>query len=546
MLQSKGVCPAQTWFSLALDALKGVCTSLEEAGYQIFDEETLAAFNRMYGPPIAREATTPLPTPPSQTTPSFSPQSPQRPVSQQSPTFQSQTPSQSPVSSLSPQTSSLQPQGPGILGSTQGRQDFSSQGFAGQPGSVTPGIRISGQPDTDQRFAGQPGTVTSDQSFTGTPGSPTAGPSFVGSPGSSTDGQSFTGSSGFTSGQGGSTAGQSFAAQLGFSGRPGSSTASHSFAGQGGTASPTQSFAGHSGTSTAGQGFTGTFSPGHVGVSSTGQSFSGKPGRIPGQSALTPTRQPFSGHTTVSSTNQIGGFTTTQKFSGQTVVSSPGHQGVFATGTGFTGQRETSTAGQPGFSNRGQVFSGHQGVSSTGQVSGHQGMSNNGRRFSSSVTVGQHMARANTTYKPHMPQASSFLSPRLPQMPTVHGRTHMGHSTGGLAHQGFNQGGYFFSQEMMSFERFGAQHTHMMHHPSMARGRSFTASSPTQSNVGTPSRSRSHQTATKSKPEADLEVREGHLLTAVTGLSNVGQAGTQDLSYLHKPRDHQLHSFYNG
>ncbi|KAK3871769.1 hypothetical protein Pcinc_023114 [Petrolisthes cinctipes] len=534
--QSKGVCPAQTWYSLALDALKGMCTTLEEAGYQIFDEETLAAFNKLYGPPIARESTTPLPTPPSQTTPSLSPQSPQRPVSQQSP--QSQIPSQSPVSSLSPQSPSLQPQGQTISGSTQGRQDIpSSQGFIGQPGSATPDQRYPGQPGTftpGQSFAGRPGGSTGGQGFAGRPGSSTGGQGFAGRPGSSTSGQGFAGR------PGSSTGGQ------GFAGRPGSSTAGQGFAGRPGSSTVGQSFAGQPGTSTAGQNFGGTFSHGQVGVSSSGQSFSGQTGASPGKPTLSPTRQSFSGQTTISSNNQVGGFTTTQKFSGQSGVSSSGHTGMFATSSGFTRQRGASTAGQrfsgqQGFSSGGQVFSGHQSISTTGQISGHTDMSSNGRRFSSQVTVGQQVGSQNTTFRTRMPQASSFLSPPLPQRPTMHGRPNMGQPSGGFAHQGFNQGGYFFSEERMSFERFGAPHMQMRHH-NMARGRSFTASAPSQTNVGTPS----HHTATKSKPEADLEVREGHLLTAVTGLSDVGKAGTQDLSYLHKPRDHQLHSFYNG
>ncbi|KAK4299730.1 hypothetical protein Pmani_028000 [Petrolisthes manimaculis] len=518
--QSKGVCPAQTWYSLALDALKGICTTLEEAGYQIFDEETLAAFNKLYGPPIARESTMPLPTPPSQTTPSLSPQSPQRPVSQQSPTLQSpqsKIPLQSPVSSLSPQSPSLQPPGSAISGSTQGRQDISSgQGFTGQPGSATPG----------QRFSGQSGTASIDQSFTGQPGTFTPGQSFAGRPGSSTGSQ-------------------------GFAGRPGSSTGGQGFAGRPGGSTAGQGFAGHPGSSTVGQNFGGTFSPGQVRVSSSGQSFSGQTGASPGKPALSPTRQPFSGQTTISSNNQVGGFTTTQKFSGHSGVSSSGHTTMFATSSGFTGQRGASTAGQrfsgqQGFSSGGQVSSGHQSISTTGQRSGHTDMSSTGRRFSSQVTVGQHVDSPNATFRSRMPpQASSFLSPRLPQMPTMHGRPHMGQPSGGFVPQGFNQGGYFFSHEMMSFERFGPPHM-QMRHPNMARGRSFTASAPSQTNVGTPSRPSSHHTATKSKPEADLEVREGHLLTAVTGLSDLGKAGTQDLSYLHKPRDHQLHSFYNG
>ena len=61
LLQKPAVCPAKTWYSLALESLRGVCQDVEEAGYQVFDEETLAFLTQMYGPPIAREATAPIP-----------------------------------------------------------------------------------------------------------------------------------------------------------------------------------------------------------------------------------------------------------------------------------------------------------------------------------------------------------------------------------------------------------------------------------------------------------------------------------------------------
>ncbi|XP_045592972.1 uncharacterized protein [Procambarus clarkii] len=58
--QMSGVCPAPTWYSLALDRLQGVCSTLEDAGYQVFDSYTLSFFSYMYGPPIPREGTVPL------------------------------------------------------------------------------------------------------------------------------------------------------------------------------------------------------------------------------------------------------------------------------------------------------------------------------------------------------------------------------------------------------------------------------------------------------------------------------------------------------
>nr|XP_045592971.1 uncharacterized protein LOC123754540 [Procambarus clarkii] len=61
--QMSGVCPAPTWYSLALDRLQGVCSTLEDAGYQVFDPETLAIINEIYGPPIPRETTAPIPVP---------------------------------------------------------------------------------------------------------------------------------------------------------------------------------------------------------------------------------------------------------------------------------------------------------------------------------------------------------------------------------------------------------------------------------------------------------------------------------------------------
>ncbi|XP_042879701.1 collagen alpha-1(I) chain-like [Penaeus japonicus] len=54
------VCPAQTWYSIALERLQGVCASLQDAGYQVFDAATLATLTELYGPFIPRETTAPI------------------------------------------------------------------------------------------------------------------------------------------------------------------------------------------------------------------------------------------------------------------------------------------------------------------------------------------------------------------------------------------------------------------------------------------------------------------------------------------------------
>ncbi|XP_064092460.1 uncharacterized protein LOC135205605 [Macrobrachium nipponense] len=61
------VCPAQTWYSIALERLQGVCSTLEEAGYQVFDPDTLNRLIEIYGPPIARDSTAPIPASPGRT-----------------------------------------------------------------------------------------------------------------------------------------------------------------------------------------------------------------------------------------------------------------------------------------------------------------------------------------------------------------------------------------------------------------------------------------------------------------------------------------------
>lgn len=59
---SDGVCPKDTWYGLATDTLKGVCASLEEFGYNVFDADTLQTLIKEFGPPITGNNASPLPT----------------------------------------------------------------------------------------------------------------------------------------------------------------------------------------------------------------------------------------------------------------------------------------------------------------------------------------------------------------------------------------------------------------------------------------------------------------------------------------------------
>lgn len=43
------MCPAKTWYSLALHTLRGVCVGLDDAGYQVFDDATLEYLIHQYG-----------------------------------------------------------------------------------------------------------------------------------------------------------------------------------------------------------------------------------------------------------------------------------------------------------------------------------------------------------------------------------------------------------------------------------------------------------------------------------------------------------------
>ncbi|XP_064099494.1 uncharacterized protein LOC135210569 [Macrobrachium nipponense] len=61
-----GVCPPFSYITLVLDTFRGTCSTLEDAGYQIFDQATLAFFTNFYGPPIERGCTSTIPLPQTQ------------------------------------------------------------------------------------------------------------------------------------------------------------------------------------------------------------------------------------------------------------------------------------------------------------------------------------------------------------------------------------------------------------------------------------------------------------------------------------------------
>ncbi|KAK4299733.1 hypothetical protein Pmani_028002 [Petrolisthes manimaculis] len=53
--QGGGACQNDTYFSMSLDTLGGVCSRLEEAGYLILDNQTMTNFETQYGPFISKE-----------------------------------------------------------------------------------------------------------------------------------------------------------------------------------------------------------------------------------------------------------------------------------------------------------------------------------------------------------------------------------------------------------------------------------------------------------------------------------------------------------
>ncbi|XP_064092914.1 uncharacterized protein LOC135205742 [Macrobrachium nipponense] len=52
--QGAGACPEGSWFTLDLNTLKGICSSLEDAGYLVLNDELLAALMQFYGPTIPK------------------------------------------------------------------------------------------------------------------------------------------------------------------------------------------------------------------------------------------------------------------------------------------------------------------------------------------------------------------------------------------------------------------------------------------------------------------------------------------------------------
>ncbi|XP_068245587.1 uncharacterized protein [Palaemon carinicauda] len=64
---ANGVCQADSYITLALDTFRGSCSTLEKAGYEIFDLTTYTKFRDLYGPPIERGCTSTIPFPFAQT-----------------------------------------------------------------------------------------------------------------------------------------------------------------------------------------------------------------------------------------------------------------------------------------------------------------------------------------------------------------------------------------------------------------------------------------------------------------------------------------------
>ncbi|CAL4248090.1 unnamed protein product, partial [Meganyctiphanes norvegica] len=69
LVQSTGVCRAETWYSLATDHLLGTCATLQEAGYTVLQPDTLTAIMQQFGNPISTDSTPPIPVAPSATSP---------------------------------------------------------------------------------------------------------------------------------------------------------------------------------------------------------------------------------------------------------------------------------------------------------------------------------------------------------------------------------------------------------------------------------------------------------------------------------------------
>ncbi|XP_045126712.1 mucin-19-like isoform X2 [Portunus trituberculatus] len=559
--QKPAVCPAKTWYSLALETLRGVCTDVEDAGYQVFDQETLAFLTEMYSAPIARD-----------TTSSIAPGQMQQAGQGigQSQIFSGQ--------------GAIPGQGVGGQGTTTLLRQGAT-GFRGQSG--VPGQQFRGQTGaTGQGFTtnlGQPGTTTG-QTFTGS-----SGQGFMGQPGTTT-GQTFTGSSG-SSGQTGSTGsgGQRFTGQTGASGQgfttnfgqAGSTGAG--FRGQGGTTTSgqagttSQTFPGttqgftpqFTGQGFAGQGFAGQ---GFAGQGFAGQGFAGQGFAGQGFAGQGFTGQTFPGQ---SFPGQVftGQAFPGQQFAGQQFVGQQRNNTSLQSARGFTGQvgmtpgqMTTSTVGQtpavtydPSRTTststttvRGQTTTTVFGQSSTttaGPLGAPRGGSHRGHpphitsrsrhqqtlpsspSSPSTVTqlqpVSQHvpgttnfqgfshqqpMVHSRSSFhSPHMSQASPVLSPRMPMAP------HMINQHGAL----IPGQPFFLSNEQQSLEMFGG--------PGAMR-----------TQLG---RSMSSHPGFSANPSAqgDLSVVMGQLLAQRNGVS-----GNSDLSFLQTPSSHPHHGFFNG
>ncbi|KAG0726329.1 hypothetical protein GWK47_004350 [Chionoecetes opilio] len=84
----------QTWYALALQTLRGVCVSLEDAGYQVFDKATLDYLKQQYGPFIVRENIAPSLPPASDPISVVAPSPAPSPGTDSSPAVPQQTPGQ--------------------------------------------------------------------------------------------------------------------------------------------------------------------------------------------------------------------------------------------------------------------------------------------------------------------------------------------------------------------------------------------------------------------------------------------------------------------
>ncbi|KAK8392052.1 hypothetical protein O3P69_017579 [Scylla paramamosain] len=585
--QRPAVCPAKTWYSLALETLRGVCSDIEDAGYQVFDQETLAFLTEMYSAPIARETTAPI-------SPGQSPPAGQGGIGGQGQVFSGQGAIAGQGQVFSGQgaiagqgTTTLLGQGQGGAG-FRGQSAVPGQQFRGQTGATGQGFTTNlGQPGTTtgqmftgssggQGFRGQPGTTTG-QTFTGSSGS--SGQGFMGQPGTST-GQTFTSSSG-SSGQGGSTgsSGQTFTGQTGASGQ-GFTT---NFGQVGSTG---QGFRGQDGTTTQGQtggtfqGFPGStqgFSPQFTGQGFTGQGFTGQ-----GFTGQTFPGQTFPGQT-FSGQTFPGQMFTGQAFPGQQFAS---HQFV---GQGTFGQRGTNTSLQSprGFTGQAGTTPSQMTTTTIGQtpsvtydpsrttststttVRGQTTTTVFGQ--SGTTTAGPPGAPRGGSHRGHPPYITSRSrnqqaspSPSPPSSTVTQLQPVSQHAPGTTTFQGFSH------QHPMVHSHSSFHNPHMGHaspvlsprmpmghhminqHGALIPGQPIFLSNEQQSleMFGGPGamrtqlgRSISSHPGFSANPmtQGDLSVVMGQLLAQRSGLS-----GASDLSFLQTPRSHPHHGFFNG